>query len=149
MFCACGTAWHACLVAEHLIERFARVPVEVDYARRNFGTATLRSILTPSSLSSASPAKRSTPLPRCGRRKRKGYRVLALNNVVGSSIAREADGGIYQHVGPEIGVASTKAFTSQLMLGAMIALYIARMRDMSFSATACTLCERPQGRARH
>ena len=64
---------------------------------------------------------------------RKGYRVLAINNVVGSTIAREADGGIYQHVGPEIGVASTKAFTSQLLLGAMIALYIARLRDMSFN----------------
>src|SRR5690606_15582302 len=65
--------------------------------------------------------------------KRKGHRVLAVSNVVGSSIAREADGGIYQHVGPEIGVASTKAFTSQLLIGAMIALYLARMRDMSFS----------------
>ncbi len=65
--------------------------------------------------------------------KRKGYRVLAINNVVGSTIARESDGGIYQHAGPEIGVASTKAFTSQLLLGAMIALYVARMRDMSFN----------------
>jgi glucosamine--fructose-6-phosphate aminotransferase (isomerizing) len=65
--------------------------------------------------------------------KRKGYKVLAINNVVGSTIAREADGGIYQHVGPEVGVASTKAFTSQLLLGAMLALYVARMRDMSFS----------------
>src|SRR6185369_13485775 len=65
--------------------------------------------------------------------KRKGYKVLAVNNVVGSSIAREADGGVYQHVGPEIGVASTKAFTSQLLLGAMLALYVGRMRDMSFN----------------
>jgi glucosamine--fructose-6-phosphate aminotransferase (isomerizing) len=65
--------------------------------------------------------------------KRKGYRVLAITNGVASSIAREADGGIYQHVGPEIGVASTKAFTSQLMLGAMVALYVARMRDLSFA----------------
>ena len=62
---------------------------------------------------------------------RKGFKVLAINNVVGSTIAREADGGIYQHVGPEIGVASTKAFTSQLLIGAMLALYIGRMRDMS------------------
>src|SRR6185312_14338163 len=65
--------------------------------------------------------------------KRKGHRVMAVNNVVGSSIAREADGGIYQHVGPEVGVASTKAFTSQLLIGAMLALYLARMRDMSFN----------------
>ena len=63
----------------------------------------------------------------------RGYRVLAINNVVGSTIAREADGGIFQHVGPEIGVASTKAFTSQLLLGAMVALYVSRMRDMSFN----------------
>jgi glucosamine--fructose-6-phosphate aminotransferase (isomerizing) len=65
--------------------------------------------------------------------KRKGYKVLAINNVVGSSIAREADGGIYMHVGPEVGVASTKAFTAQLLIGAMLALYVGRMRDMSFS----------------
>jgi glucosamine--fructose-6-phosphate aminotransferase (isomerizing) len=64
---------------------------------------------------------------------RKGHSTLAICNVVGSTIAREADGGIYQHVGPEVGVASTKAFTSQLLLGAMLSLYIARMRDMSFS----------------
>ena len=62
---------------------------------------------------------------------RKGFKVLAINNVVGSTIAREADGGIYQPVGPEIGVASTKAFTSQLLIGAMLALYVGRMRDMS------------------
>jgi glutamine---fructose-6-phosphate transaminase (isomerizing) len=65
--------------------------------------------------------------------KRKGYKVLAICNVVGSTIARESDGGIYQHAGPEIGVASTKAFTSQLMIVAMFALYVSRMRDMSFN----------------
>jgi len=132
MFCACGTAWHACLVAEHLIERFARVPVEVDYASefryRNspLDSNTLFFVISQS-------GETIDTLAALREAKRKGYRVLALNNVVGSSIAREADGGIYQHVGPEIGVASTKAFTSQLMLGAMIALYIARMRDMSFN----------------
>jgi glucosamine--fructose-6-phosphate aminotransferase (isomerizing) len=72
--------------------------------------------------------------------------VLAVNNVVGSTIAREADGGIYQHVGPEVGVASTKAFTSQLLLGAMLALYIGRMRDLSFSDGVAYV--RPQGRSR-
>ncbi|HVW19910.1 MAG TPA: glutamine--fructose-6-phosphate transaminase (isomerizing) [Opitutaceae bacterium] len=131
-FCACGTAWHACLVAEHLIERFARLPVEVDYAsefryrnspldRRTLFFVVSQSGETIDTLGALREAKR------------KGYHVLAINNVVGSSIAREADGGVYQHVGPEIGVASTKAFTSQLMLGAMIALYLARQRDMSFS----------------
>jgi glutamine---fructose-6-phosphate transaminase (isomerizing) len=133
MFCACGTAWHACLVTEHLIEKFARVPVEVDYASefryRN-------SPLTPNTLFFVMSQSGETidTLAALREAQRKGYRVLAVNNVVGSTIAREADGGIYQHVGPEIGVASTKAFTSQILLGAMLALYLGRMRDMSFSA---------------
>ena len=132
VFCACGTAWHACLVAEHLIERFARLPVEVDYASefryRNspLDRRTLFFVMSQS-------GETIDTLGALREAKRKGYRVLAINNVVGSSIAREADGGIYQHVGPEIGVASTKAFTSQLLLGAMVALYLARLRDMSFN----------------
>jgi glucosamine--fructose-6-phosphate aminotransferase (isomerizing) len=132
MFCGCGTAWHACLVTEHLIERFARLPVEVDYASefryRN-------SPLDPNTLFFVMSQSGETidTLAALREAKRKGHRVLAISNVVGSSIAREADGGIYQHVGPEIGVASTKAFTSQLLIGAMVALYLARMRDMSFS----------------
>jgi glucosamine--fructose-6-phosphate aminotransferase (isomerizing) len=132
MFCACGTAWHACLVTEHLIERFARLPVEVDYASefryRNspHDARTLFFVISQS-------GETIDTLAALREAKRKGHRVLAINNVVGSSIAREADGGIYQHVGPEIGVASTKAFTSQLLIGAMLALYVARMRDMSFS----------------
>jgi glutamine---fructose-6-phosphate transaminase (isomerizing) len=132
MFCACGTAWHACLVAEHLIERYARVPVEVDYASefryRNapLDSQTLFFVISQS-------GETIDTLAALREAKRKGYRVLAINNVVGSTIAREADGGVYQHVGPEIGVASTKAFTSQLLLGAMVALYVSRMRDMSFN----------------
>jgi glucosamine--fructose-6-phosphate aminotransferase (isomerizing) len=132
MFCACGSAWHACLVTEHLIERFARVPAEVDYASefryRNspLDRNTLFFVVSQS-------GETIDTLAAMREAKRKGYRVLAINNVVGSTIAREADGGIYQHVGPEIGVASTKAFTSQLLLGAMIALYVARQRDMSYS----------------
>jgi len=66
--------------------------------------------------------------------RRRGYRTLAISNVVGSTIARESDGGIYQHAGPEIGVASTKAFTSQLLIVAMLALYFGRMRDMGYEA---------------
>jgi glucosamine--fructose-6-phosphate aminotransferase (isomerizing) len=132
MFCACGSAWHACLVAEHLIERYARLPVEVDYASefryRNspLDRNTLFFVMSQS-------GETIDTLAALREAKRKGYRVLAINNVVGSSIAREADGGVYQHVGPEIGVASTKAFTSQLLLGAMMALYVARLRDMSFN----------------
>jgi glutamine---fructose-6-phosphate transaminase (isomerizing) len=131
-FVACGSAWHACLVAEQLIERFARVPVEVDYASefryRNIPVSKNSLFFTISQ-----SGETIDTLAAMREAKRKGYKVLAIGNVVGSTIAREADGGIYQHVGPEIGVASTKAFTSQLLLGAMLALYIARMRDMSFS----------------
>ena len=132
LFCACGTAWHACLVAEHLIERFARVPVEVDYSSefryRNapLDPQTLFFVISQS-------GETIDTLAALREAKRKGFRVLAINNVVGSTIAREADGGIYQHVGPEVGVASTKAFTSQLLLCAMVALYVSRMRDMSFN----------------
>jgi len=132
MFCACGSAWHACLVAEHLVERFARVPVEVEYASefryRNapLDPQTLFFVISQS-------GETIDTLAALREAKRKGFRVLAINNTVGSTIAREADGGVYQHVGPEIGVASTKAFTSQLLLSSMIALYIARIRDMSFN----------------
>ncbi len=132
MFCGCGTALHACMVTEHLIERFARVPVECDYASefryRNMPlfSNTLFFVMSQS-------GETIDTLAAMREAKRKGYKVLAINNVVGSTIAREADGGIYQHVGPEVGVASTKAFTSQLLIGAMLALYIGRMRDMSFS----------------
>jgi glucosamine--fructose-6-phosphate aminotransferase (isomerizing) len=132
MFLACGTAWHACLVAEHLIERYARIPVEVDYASEfRYRNAPLdpRALFFVISQS----GETIDTLAALREAKRKGYRVLAINNVVGSSIAREADGGIFQHVGPEVGVASTKAFTSQLLLGAMVALYVARLRDMSFT----------------
>ncbi len=131
-FIACGSAWHACLVAEQLIERFARVPVEVDYASefryRNIPLSKNALFFTISQ-----SGETIDTLAAMREAKRKGYKVLAISNVVGSSIAREADGGVYQHVGPEIGVASTKAFTSQLMVAAMLALYIGRMRDMSFS----------------
>ena len=132
IFLACGTAWHACLIAEYLIERFARIPVEVEYAsefryrnapldKNSLVIAISQSGETIDSLSALKEAKR------------KGYKTLSINNSVGSSIARECVGGIYQHAGPEIGVASTKAFTSQLMLCAMLALYLGRLRNLSYT----------------
>ncbi len=132
VFCSCGTAWHACLVAEHLIERFARLPVEVDYASEfRYRNAPLdRDVLF---FVVSQSGETIDTLAALREAKRKGYKVMAICNVVGSTIARESDGGVYQHAGPEIGVASTKAFTSQLMLVAMYALYVARMRDMSFN----------------
>lgn len=133
MFCACGTALHACMVTEHQIERYARIPVECDYASefRYRNSPLFRNTLF---FVMSQSGETIDTLAALREAKRKGYKVLAVNNVVGSTIAREADGGIYQHAGPEVGVASTKAFTSQLLIGAMLALYIGRMRDLSFGA---------------
>ena len=132
VFCGCGTAWHACLVAEHLIERYARIPVEVEYASEfRYRNAPLDKDTLVFVISQS--GETIDTLAALREAQRKGYRTLAINNVVGSTIARETDGGIYQHAGPEIGVASTKAFTSQLFLSSMVALLFARLRDMSFS----------------
>ena len=132
VFTSCGTGWHACLVAEHLIERFARIPVEVDYASEfRYRNAPLDRDALFFVISQS--GETIDTLAALREAKRKGYKCMAICNVVGSTIARESDGGIYQHAGPEVGVASTKAFTSQLMISAMFALYVARMRDMSFA----------------
>ncbi len=132
VFCGCGTAWHACLVAEYLIEKYARIPVEVEYSSEfRYRNAPLDKDTLVFVVSQS--GETIDTLAALREAKRKGYRTLAINNVVGSTIARETDGGIYQHAGPEIGVASTKALTSQLVLVAMVALYFGRLRDLSFS----------------
>lgn len=132
VFVGCGTAWHACLVAEHLIERYARIPVEVEYASEfRYRNAPLDKHTLVFVVSQSGETLDTLEAMR--EAKRKGHKALAIVNVVGSTIAREADGGIYQHAGPEIGVASTKAFTSQVILGAMVALYLGRLRDMSYA----------------
>jgi glucosamine--fructose-6-phosphate aminotransferase (isomerizing) len=130
VFCACGSARCACLAAEYAIERFARIPVEVEYASEfRYRNAPLdRNTLV---IAVSQSGETLDTLAAMREAKRKGFRVLAITNGVGSSIAREADGGIYQHAGPEIGVASTKSFTSQLCIGAMLALYLGRLRDLS------------------
>jgi glucosamine--fructose-6-phosphate aminotransferase (isomerizing) len=131
LFLACGTAWHSCLVAEYLIERFARIPVEVEYASEfRYRNAPLDKNTLVVAISQS--GETIDTLGALREAKRKGYRTLAINNSVGSTIARESDGGIYQHAGPEIGVASTKAFTSQIMICAMLALYLGRLRDLSY-----------------
>ncbi|MDP4879601.1 MAG: glutamine--fructose-6-phosphate transaminase (isomerizing), partial [Opitutales bacterium] len=131
LFIACGTAWHACLVAEYLIERFARIPVEVEYASEfRYRNAPLDKNTLVFAISQSGETIDTLGALREARRK--GYRTLSINNSVGSTIARECDGGIYQHAGPEIGVASTKAFTSQIMICAMVALYLGRLRDLSY-----------------
>lgn len=128
----CGTTWHASLIAEHLIERFARIPCEVEYASEfRYRNAPLHRDTLVFVISQS--GETIDTLASMREAKRKGYRVLGITNVVGSTIARESDGGIYQHAGPEIGVASTKAFTSQLTIVAMLALYLGRMRDMAYN----------------
>ena len=127
---ACGTSYHAALVGEYLFEEFARMPVEVEYASefryRNppIDRNTIVLALTQS-------GETADTLAALRESKRKGHPTLALCNVVGSSIAREADGGVYLHAGPEIGVASTKAFTNQVAVLAMLALYFGRLRHLS------------------
>ncbi len=130
---ACGTSWHSAMVGEYIIEEFARLPVEVEYASelryRNppMSSQTLLLALTQS-------GETIDTLAALREMKRKGHRSLAICNVVGSTIAREADGGVYLHAGPEIGVASTKAFTSQCVVLAMIALHLGRLRHLSYEA---------------
>jgi glutamine---fructose-6-phosphate transaminase (isomerizing) len=130
---ACGTSWHAALVGEYLIEEFARIPVEVEYASelryRNppLDRDTLLFAITQS-------GETADTLGALREMKRKGHPTLAICNTVGSTIAQEADGGIYLHAGPEIGVASTKAFTSQCVTLAMLALYLGRLRHLSYGA---------------
>ncbi len=129
----CGTSWHAGLVGEYQIEALARLPVEVEYASelryRNppMDHRTLLFAITQS-------GETADTLAALRETKRKGHLTLAICNVVGSTIAQEADGGIYLHAGPEVGVASTKAFTSQCLVLALLALYFGRLRHLSFEA---------------
>lgn len=129
-FTASGTSWHAALIGEYLIEEFCRIPVEVEYASEfryrdpivNKGDIVL-------AISQSGETADTLAALREG--KRKGATVLGIVNAVGSTIARETDAGVYIHAGPEIGVASTKAFTSQVTALALITIMIARRKNMS------------------
>ncbi len=130
---ACGTSWHAGLVGEYLLEEFARIPTEVEYAselRYRNPPLTERTMVF-AITQSGETADTLAAMREC---KRKGHPTLAICNVVGSTIAREADGGIYLHAGPEVGVASTKAFTSQVTALILLSLYLGRMRHLSYPA---------------
>jgi glucosamine--fructose-6-phosphate aminotransferase (isomerizing) len=124
---ACGTSWHAGLIGKFMIERLARVPVEVDYASEYryrdpiLSPKTLTMLITQSGETADTIAAQRDA-------KAKGSQTLAICNVVGSMIARESAGVIYTHAGPEIGVASTKAFTAQLTALFLFALYLGRIR---------------------
>ena len=124
---ACGTSWHAGLVAEYLIEDLARIPVEVEYAsefRYRNPIITERDIVIAVSQS----GETADTLSAIKLAKAKGATIFGVCNVVGSSIAREAHAGAYTHAGPEIGVASTKAFTAQVTIFTLIALSLARKK---------------------
>jgi glucosamine--fructose-6-phosphate aminotransferase (isomerizing) len=127
----CGTSWHSALVGEYLIEELARIPVCVEYASelRYRNPPIEKNTLVFGITQSGETADTLAALRET---KRKGHRTLAICNVVGSSIAQAADGGVYLHAGPEIGVASTKAYTSQCCVLAMLGLYFGRLRHLSF-----------------
>jgi glucosamine--fructose-6-phosphate aminotransferase (isomerizing) len=129
---ACGTSWHAALVGEYLLEEFAHIPVEVEYASEfRYRNAPIeKNTLV---LAITQSGETADTLASLRETRRRGHTVLALCNVVGSTIAREADGGIYLHAGPEIGVASTKAFTSQVTVLTLLALLMGRIRMLSLN----------------
>ena len=127
---ACGTSWHAGLVGEYMLEDLARIPVEVEYASEFRYRSPILNDRTLVIVISQSGETADT-LAAMREAKRRGARTLGIVNVVGSTIAREVDGGIYLHAGPEIGVASTKAFTSQIAALAMFTLRLARARNLS------------------
>ena len=127
---ACGTSWHAALIGEYMLEELARVPVEVEYAsefRYRNPIVDHRTLVIGISQS----GETADTLAALREAKKRGARTIGIVNVVGSTIAREVEGGIYSHAGPEIGVASTKAFTCQIVALALITLRIGRLRSLS------------------
>jgi glucosamine--fructose-6-phosphate aminotransferase (isomerizing) len=136
----CGTSWHAGLIGKFLIEELARLPVEVDYSsefryrRPIVDKHTLAIAITQS-------GETADTLAAMREAKQQGARTVAICNVVGSMATREADGTVYTHAGPEIGVASTKAFTSQLVALELLAIYLGQVRGTIAPALAKTLVD--------
>ncbi|MDH3495804.1 MAG: glutamine--fructose-6-phosphate transaminase (isomerizing) [Gemmatimonadota bacterium] len=127
---ACGTSWHAALIGEYMLEELARIPTEVEYASEfRYRNPILDEETLVVGISQSGETADTLAAMREARQR--GAHTLGIVNAVGSSVAREVDGGIYLHAGPEIGVASTKAFTSQVTALALLTLHIARLRSMS------------------
>ena len=127
---ACGTSWHAGLIGAYMLEELARIPVTVEYASEfRYRNA----VLTPGTLvlGISQSGETADTLAALREARRRGCRTMGIVNVVGSSVAAETDFGVYLHAGPEIGVASTKAFSSQIVALALFTLYLARRRTMS------------------
>ncbi|MEK7819024.1 MAG: glutamine--fructose-6-phosphate transaminase (isomerizing) [Bacteroidota bacterium] len=129
---ACGTSWHAALVGEYLIEQMTRIPVEVEYASEfRYRNPIIKKNDVVILISQS--GETADTLAALREARTRGANVFGICNVVGSTIARESDAGIYIHAGPEIGVASTKAFTSQLVVLSLLSLFIARRKGMSLA----------------
>lgn len=127
---ACGTSWHSALIGECMLEEFARIPVEVEYASEfRYRDPIIEEGTIVIAISQS--GETADTLAALREAKRKGAITLGICNVVGSSIARETDAGIYLHAGPEIGVASTKAFTSQVTVLALLAILMGRRKGIS------------------
>ena len=126
----CGTALHAGMVGEYLIEQLANIPVEVEFASefRHRNTPMTRDTLV---FAISQSGETADTLGALRESRRKGHRTLGICNNVASTIARESDGGVYMHAGPEIGVAATKSFTSQVTILTLIGLLLGRMRHLS------------------
>ncbi len=137
---ACGTSWHAGLAGKFIIERLARVPVEVDYGSE---FRYRDPIIQPNTLTIVISQSGETADTLAAQReaKQKGSKTLAICNVVGSMITREAAGTLITHAGPEIGVASTKAFTSQITALLIVGMYLGQVRGTLTKAAACTLVQ--------
>ncbi|MCH7875049.1 MAG: glutamine--fructose-6-phosphate transaminase (isomerizing) [Gemmatimonadetes bacterium] len=127
---ACGTSWHAALIGEYLLEELARLPVEVEYASEfRYRNPILDDKTLVIGISQS--GETADTLAALQEAKQRGARTIGIVNVVGSTIARETGAGIYIHAGPEVGVASTKAFTCQLVALALLTLRIGRLRSLS------------------
>ncbi|HEY7028292.1 MAG TPA: glutamine--fructose-6-phosphate transaminase (isomerizing) [Gemmatimonadales bacterium] len=127
---ACGTSWHAGLIGEYMLEELARIPVEVEYASEfRYRNPVVDDHTLVIGISQS--GETADTLAAIREAKRRGARTIGVVNVVGSTIAREVDGGIYLHAGPEVGVASTKAFSSQVIALSLITLRFARLRNLS------------------
>ncbi len=127
---ACGTSWHAGLIGKHLIEEYSRVPVHVEYASEfRYRNAIIDSTTIIIAISQS--GETADTLAAIRKAKELGALTIGICNVVGSTISRETDAGIFTHTGPEIGVASTKAFTAQLTILIMLALKLGRKRGLS------------------
>jgi len=130
MLTGCGTAMHAAMVGEYLIEQLANLPTDVEYASefRHRNTPMTEDTLV---FAISQSGETADTLGALRESRRKGYRTLGICNNVASTIARESDGGVYMHAGPEVGVAATKSFTSQLTILTLIGLLLGRMRHLS------------------